>query len=221
MTIRVLADDREKVAVIDALRALPDVEVEIRRLVLGDYLVGDAVLFERKTLADMAASIRDGRVFAQGRRLVAHAKPAALILEGTAQDLCKIRFPRRAFQGAIISLSLVIGLPILRSRTPGETATLMMYAGRQVRTVLNGTLPYRGFRARGKKGAQLRLLQDLPGVGSQRAVNLLHAFGSVEAVMMADEYDLVEVPGIGADTAKKIRRLVSESRAEYHCTNAA
>ncbi|MEW5891465.1 MAG: hypothetical protein AB1768_21085 [Pseudomonadota bacterium] len=36
-------------------------ESEVRRLAVGDYLVDGRFLFERKTLADLALSIKQGR----------------------------------------------------------------------------------------------------------------------------------------------------------------
>ena len=209
--IRVVVDDRERAGeLIWAWEGQPGIDVSVRRLAMGDYLVDDAVLFERKTFADFAASIRDGRLFAQATRLASSGRRCALILEGSSSDLGGISLPRHAVQGAMVSLVLVIGLPVLRSTGPEESARLILYAARQIRTVVQGVLPYRGVRPRGRRRAQLRLLQNLPGVGPHRAVRLLDAFGSIEAIMMAEEDDLSEVPGIGPDTAHRIRRLVSE-----------
>ena len=40
--------------------------------------------------------------------------------------------PRSALQGAIITVSLVFGIPLLRSSCPEETATLILYAADQL-----------------------------------------------------------------------------------------
>jgi Fanconi anemia group M protein len=61
----------------------------------------------------------------------------------------------------------------------------------------------------------MRILQSLPGIGPGIAHNLLEQFGSVEAVLAADEPDLQGVAGIGAGRAKAIRWAVSEQLAEY------
>ncbi len=47
-----------------------------------------------------------------------------LILEGTAGDIADIGMTREAMQGALITVSLILGLPVLRSKHPSETARL-------------------------------------------------------------------------------------------------
>jgi len=57
-------DDREqRSGVAEALRSIPKLELQCTRLKLGDYLVQNEVLFERKTASDFAASILSGRLF--------------------------------------------------------------------------------------------------------------------------------------------------------------
>lgn len=58
---------------------------------------------------------------------------------------------------------------------------------------------------------RLYVLQGLPGVGPALANRLLLHFGSVEHVITADHTLLMEVRGIGAKKAQRIRRLVSGS----------
>jgi ERCC4-type nuclease len=214
--IRVVADDREAGAgVVQALQVMEHVQVSIQRLVLGDYQVDEKLLFERKTLPDLVASIKEGRLFSQAVRLAQTRQRAALILEGTASDLAESGMRREAIQGALINVTLMLGLPILRSRDPQETAQLMLYAGRQVRAMISGSIPRKGARPKGKRQAQLFVLQGLPGIGPRRAAQLLDAFGSVQAVLSATAEDLANVPGIGQHTAEEIRWVVSEGKAEY------
>ncbi len=58
-------------------------------------------------------------------------------------------------------------------------------------------------------------MQGLPDVGSARAVRLLNAFGSVEAVMTATTEELKSVEGIGPYTAERIKWAVSEKILPY------
>lgn len=51
----IVCDDRERPSgVVDALRERGDVQVCVRRLKCGDYLIGGGMLVERKTFADFA-----------------------------------------------------------------------------------------------------------------------------------------------------------------------
>lgn len=105
-------------------------DIEIRRLAVGDYRLDDALLFERKTLGDLAMSIKDGRLFDQALRLANADLPAALILEGSGRDLASSGMRTESIQGALITVSLFIGLPLLRTRNAEQTAHTLLYAAR-------------------------------------------------------------------------------------------
>ena len=122
---------------------------------------------------------------------------------------------REAIQGALITITLGYGLPLLRALNPAETARLMVYAARQTRAWSTGALPRRARRPKKKQRAQLHMLQGLPGIGPERARQLLATFGSVEAVLTASADQLIAVNGIGAATAAAIRWVVSEQPARY------
>ena len=71
-SIQILADDRERSSlVIEALSRHEGVIINLRRLELGDYRINERLLFERKTVQDFSASLKDGRLFTQGIRLAA------------------------------------------------------------------------------------------------------------------------------------------------------
>lgn len=216
--IQVIVDDREtNRAVLETLRGLSETDVTVRRLELGDYELDGRLLFERKTLPDLAASIKDGRLFQQACRLASSRQCKALILEGTFRDMPAGAMRREAIQGALIHLTLFLGIPILRSTGPEESARLMIYAARQFASITRPTSPrfIRGKRPRGKVKTQLHILQALPGIGAESARHLLDAFGSVEAVFHASVEDLMSTPGVGSSRARSIRWAVGENMVLY------
>lgn len=95
----------------------------------------------------------------------------------------------------------------------------MLYAARQIQTVVSGAIPRKGTRPKGKRGLQLHILQGLPGIGSARAQCLLDKFGSIENVLHAHPDDLGALQGIGPATARRIRWAVNESRSVYGVKN--
>lgn len=212
----IVADDREAAgAVLAALQRREGVRLRVERLPVGDYRIDDSLLFERKTLTDLVASIKDGRLFAQGLRLAEAPLRSALILEGRSQDLGDSRMRREAIQGALVTLTLFLGIPLLRSMDAEETASLMLYAARQGRAFAWGALPRKGRRPRGKARVQNYILQGLPGIGPERARRLLDRFGTIEAVIAAPADALAAVPGIGKGTAEGIRWAVQEVASPY------
>jgi ERCC4-type nuclease len=219
--LSVVVDDRElSSGVVDLLRQRDEVSIRAERLPTGDYRIDELLLIERKTLVDLVASIKDGRLFTQACRLADSELWTALILEGTGRDLADSGMRREAIQGALITLTLYLGIPLLRSRDPQETAQIMLFAARQGRALASGALQRRGRRPRGKYRTQTRVLQGLPGVGPERAKLLLERFGSVEAVMTAGRDDPESVRGIGKGTAEAIRWAVGESAPDYRVHRA-
>ena len=204
--IDVVTDDREAGSdVVQALTGMEGVRVRMERLKTGDYFVDGRCLFERKTVADFASSIIDGRLFAQAQRLVQSQLPCALLLEGTSRDLEATGMRREALQGAVISISLIYQIPLLRSLNSQETARLMIYAANQLRRDVADAIPLARRRPKRRLRIQLGLLQALPGIGPARAKDLLQHFGSVVAILTASCQELEEVKGVGEETARKIR----------------
>ena len=207
--MRIICDDRERVSdVMDQLRRLPDTEVMVRRLAVGDYLIDGRVLVERKTVHDFAVSVIDGRLFKQATQL-AHAAPkrALILLEGKHSVLEERGMRREALQGALVTLCVVLGIPVLRARDAAETARVLRYTVDQVRRAGANTIRRAGYRPKRLRTRQLFILQGLPGVGPERAARLLDACGSVAGVFAADEAALCRVPGIGRRTAAVIYQL--------------
>jgi excinuclease ABC subunit C len=59
-------------------------------------------------------------------------------------------------------------------------------------------------RARRKRDLRESGLQEIPGIGPTRKRALLHHFGTLKAIERAALADLAQVPGISAETARKI-----------------
>ncbi|HEY6026116.1 MAG TPA: helix-hairpin-helix domain-containing protein, partial [Pseudolabrys sp.] len=65
-------------------------------------------------------------------------------------------------------------------------------------------------RARRKKDIREAGLQEIPGIGPTRKRALLRHFGTVKAIERASLPDLANVPGINAETARKIYEFFHE-----------
>jgi len=216
-SVSIIVDDRERHSeVLKYLLNYNHAKVRTERLTSGEYLIDNHLLFERKTLKDFAVSIIDGRIFKQATMLANSHFKGVLIIEGTSNDLTGVGVSREAMQGALIMVSLILGVSILRSMNPSETASIMLYASRQITFFRSGILKRSGYKPKKKKtNKQLYILQSLPGVGLQRARILIEHFGSVEAVVTAGYHELMEVDGIGKNIAGKIRWVVSEQISRF------
>jgi ERCC4-type nuclease len=209
--VNITADDREqKSGVIQFLSVIEHVNVSIRRLSIGDYRIDNRLIVERKTLRDFAISIIDGRLFKQTIRLTNSNLMGVLIIEGTNRDTAHLGITREAMQGALITVSMVLGIPVLRAIDAAETAKLLVFMTRQINHLANDGIQRHGYRPKNKRKRQVFILQGLPGIGYERAVRLLDTFGCVEGVISASSEELQMVEGIGKKIADKIRWVVGE-----------
>jgi excinuclease ABC subunit C len=69
-------------------------------------------------------------------------------------------------------------------------------------------------RARRRRDIREGGLQEIPGVGPTRKRALLHHFGTLKAIERAGPADLAKVPGISAETARKIYEFFHEGAGQ-------
>jgi ERCC4-type nuclease len=125
------------------LKSLEHHEIKSERLPIGDIIIHDPsqgqqkdiVIFERKTLNDLAASIRDGRYKEQSFRLIEtasatgfHTHHIIYIIEG---DLAQYnerhtQITKTALQSAMVSLMYYKGFSVVRTMNLGETADFIL-----------------------------------------------------------------------------------------------
>lgn len=215
--VRIWVDDREArgAPVASMLQAMEGVWVGVKRLSTGDYLIEGKALLERKRVPDFLESLKTGRLFAQASRLAGGPLRPFLVLEGPMQEWRQAGVTREGIQGALVTLAVGFGIPVLRSQDESETSRLILFTARQMQAGPKHPLRKPGRRLRGKRGLQVFILTGLPKVGPQRAIRLLDRFGTLEAVMSASEADLAEVEGIGRQTAQRIHWAVHEAITPY------
>jgi DNA excision repair protein ERCC-4 len=219
----VVVDHREKASgVVEGLMSCEGVSVVMRELTVGDYCVDGTVLFERKSAADFAKSMIDGRLFKQASLMTLTECRPAFLIEGNSSEWGSLGVKREAIQGALITLSLIFDIPVFRAMDPGETATLLIYTGRQLARLKDPNYAvFRHGKGKRKRTQQLRIVQSLPGVGSSCADRMLLHFGSVRACFKASVEQLKEIDGFGPKRSKAICKLLDESYAASQISTAA
>lgn len=184
------------------------IELSFAELEVGDYLVNEDVVLERKSIEDFGKSIIDTRLFRQASGLNRSPHRAAVLVEGWL-SMTETAVPRAAMQGAMISLALIFDIPVLHALDRDESARLIAYAARQLGDPSQRATVWRHRSPKKPWTRRLHVLQSLPGVGRERAERLLERFGTVERCIGASEAELCLVPGIGPKTAQAIRLVVS------------
>jgi ERCC4-related helicase/ERCC4-type nuclease len=184
------------------------IEVAVQNLEVADYVISEKVAVERKTAQDFVSSIIDPQrnLFRQIADLVRTYDRPVLILEG--KDLYTTQMNAASIRGAMISVAVDYGVPIIPTEDQEETARVIAQMAR--REMREGREPkVHGHKtARTLKEQQEYMISAISSVGPAVARNLLRHFGSVEKVMTASSEQLQEVELVGPKIAQRIRELV-------------
>ncbi len=190
-------------------------DTRLETLAVGDYVVSDRVVVERKTAADFVDTLlgEERSLFEQARAMSRHyARPVVLVEGGDLYGERNVH--PDAIRGAMASLAVDFDVSVLQTGGEDDTAdTLAVLAKREQQT------RDRAVSAHGEKGAktldeqQEYVVSAVGEVGPVTARALLSELGSVEAVMTADEEQLMTVDGVGEVTANRVREVVGSDYA--------
>ena len=208
---KIIVDNREIGSeVVKELERL-GVGLDFSELGVGDYLLPDEICIERKRSDDFAKSIVDGRLFTQAKLLKRYRNPI-LLIEGEGY---RGGLHPHSYLGALISLIVDFGIPVIFSRNEKETAIIIHMLLKRAMERGKKEISLRIKRPRmGTKEYQRFIVESLPGVGPSLADSLLRRFKTVERVMTASEEELIEVKNLGEKLAKRIREVLTKPYTE-------
>ncbi len=214
--LKIVVDARElRSEVVKHLKEL-GTDIEVKNLDIGDYLLSDRVVVERKTVQDFVESIiAKERLFSQIMKLKSYPRPV-LVIEG--KNIYGRVHPN-AIRGAIASIAVDFAIPIIWTSNPKETAEyLIAIAKREQEYKKREILEHTGKTKRTLKEEQEYIVSSISNVGVAIARNLLEHFQTIENIATASEEELMKVPKIGKKIASRIRRVMSTpySEAEFY-----
>ena len=185
------------------------IELKPMQLDVADFQVSERVGIERKEVNDFLSSIVDGRLFKQMLELNEHFEKPVLVLEG--RGLFELRdIHENSVRGALLSIAVDYGIPILWADSPLETAKYVAQIAKREQIEYDKTVQIRGGkRPDSLKERQEYIVAGLPNVGAKLGKALLEEFGSVEKIFCAGEGELKKVEKIGEKKANEIRRVLS------------
>jgi len=205
--LAIIADLRERASGIPRALSEKGLEVRMKRLEVGDYLLTPKIAIERKTTADFIQSIFDKRLFAQVGTLRANFQSPILLLEKSETPSREIH--PSALRGAMLYVTVLNRIPILHSENSAETIELLLAMAQLVhRDQAQEFSLHAKRRSSSPATTQRYILETIPGIGPHLARSLLKQFGSLQAVFSAAPDELMEVSGIGRNKAEKIQALL-------------
>jgi DNA excision repair protein ERCC-4 len=212
--LRIVVDEREKKSGIpDLLRAV-GINLEIKTLPIGDYIVAPETIVERKSVSDLISSTFDGRLFDQCNRLKEHFANPVILMEGNVEEIEKIVENPLVFYGAMSTVAIDFKIPIIP--TPSATHTAKMLVSMCSRKdSLRGPFLKKIKKSDDLSRQQLSVLCSLPGIGEKLAARMLAKFGSPSKTLNASLADLAKIEGLGEVRAKKIKHML-EQQSKLH-----
>jgi len=184
-------------------------EVIVRKLDFGDFLVGEGVAVERKTIHDLVGTLTQRFLFDQIFRMKEAYPKSILLIEGYMGILRKFRrITPESLNGALFALAQgnIFIIPTIDYK---DTAIFLVTASKQLLKEGKETAVIRHRpKAKTVKEKQLYAVTGLPHVGPVLAENVLKKFGSVRKVFCASKEEFMEVDGIGSLIASRITEVL-------------
>jgi len=201
----VRVDKRElRSGIVDYLRNF-GCEIKEEALEIGDYLLSERVVIERKSFGDFASSIKDLRLFKQAKELTKFEKPI-LLIEGFEY---MGNLSESSLLGALSSLILDYNISTIWTKNKRESANFIFLTAKreQFKNKRNEVIRIRK-KPLSLEEEQKYLVAGLPYVNSVLAERLLKKLGSPIRVFNAKKEELMEVEKIGEKKANKILEVL-------------
>ena len=205
--IRIVIDERERKSGIPKLLQTIGVDVEIKTLPVGDYIVSHETIVERKSINDLMSSIFDGRLFDQCNRLKEHFQFPIIVVEGNVDEIESISENPLVFYGALSTVAIDFKIPIIPTPSASHTAKLLVSLASR-KNASKGPLLKKIKKSNDIQKQQLLVLSSLPGVGEKTAIRMLEKFGTPLKVLSTSTIDLAKISGLGESRAKKIKKML-------------
>ncbi|WP_135606685.1 DEAD/DEAH box helicase [Methanococcoides sp. NM1] len=207
--VTVVLDQREIRSTVARNLEKMGINIVVKTLEVGDYIVSDRTAIERKSAEDFVSSLLDRDLFRQISDLAGAYDKPILIIEGEGLFTSRMLNPN-VIHGTLASLVLDFGVSVLYTRDPEDTASLISILAKREQVDEK-----RDISVHGKKSSMLLsqqqeyIVSSISDIGPNAAKNLLEHFDTVENIMKAEQDELTKVRNIGPKTASKMREILT------------
>ena len=187
------------------------VVVKIENLEVADYVLSDRVGVERKSVDDFLESIIDRKrdIFNQLINLKKNYSRPLLIIEGD-NLYTKRRIHPSAIRGALASIAIDLGIPIIFTKDQDETAEMLMTIARREQEYREREITLHSEKTKRTLKEEMEyVVSAMSDVGTVIARNLLKEFQTIERIATASVEELMKVPKVGKKIAERIRKLMT------------
>jgi ERCC4-type nuclease len=206
--LAITVDVHERASGVPRMLETLGVQVEVRALTRGDYVVGPGAVVERKTTWDLHTAISKGRFWAQMRKIRSCGPQPYLMVEG--RSAYKAHVADNAVRGLLIAVA-DLGVTIIRTEGPEDSALWLVSLAKRRRDGAPRDRPVYAQRPRSTVTSPAEAaLACAPDVSVKTARVVLDRFGSLSNVAQAKVDDLQALPGVGIKRATAIVALIHD-----------
>ena len=205
--LRIVVDEREKKSGIPSLLKGIGINLEVKTLLVGDYIVAPETVVERKSISDLVSSVFDGRLFDQCNRMKENFQFPIIIIEGDTDEIEELIENPFVFYGAVSSVAIDFKIPVISTPNASHTAKLLISMCTR-KNATKGPFIKKIRKSDDIQRQQLSVLCSLPGVGEKIAIRMLEKFGTPLMVFSASVIELSKISGLGEARAKKIKKML-------------
>ena len=141
--------------------------------------------------------------------MVTEYSKSVLILEGENPFITHRSIDPKALKGALASIIVDYGVPVLQTKDSRETAAMIAALARRVFRDKHSTPRITTGRSPiTLSEIQTRIIATIPQINSVLAKRLLSEFMTPKNILLASKEDLKTVKGVGNNIADKIRETI-------------
>ena len=212
----IFVDTREMASTVTNFLSDLDAEVRTVQLEIGDYILSDRVVCERKTVRDFLQSIINQRIFGQLEGIKKSYEKPVLIIEGNPEMLFLERdIHENTIRGVLSSIAIDYSIPILWTQNAKETAAQLFWIANREQVLGKREIQIRASKkSYPLKQQQEYLLAGLPFVSNTLSKRLLKHFKTPKKVFTASAEQLMKVEKIGRKKAEMIKKILNSKYNE-------
>ena len=214
--LTIFADTRETRSGVVRFLEKAGVNLKLKNLEVGDYVVSDRICIERKTTSDFLDSLvnKKRNLLEQIERLNNEYEKPLLIIEGESLYGHRNVHPN-VVRAVMASIAIDYSVPILQTRDEADTASLIyIIAKREQMPNTRAINPHGKKPTASLKEQQEYFISALSNIGIITTRNLLRRFKTIERIVTATKEELMEVEHVGEKTAEHIREVLSTEYRE-------
>ncbi len=210
--LTIFVDPRETRSGVARFLQKAGVDLKLRNLGIGDYVVSDRVCIERKSTIDFLDSLVNKRrnLFEQIHRMENEYEKPLLVIEGDSVYGQRNVHPN-VVRAVMATIAVDFSVPIIQTRDEADTASLIyVIAKREQMPNKTEVNPHGKKPSASLTEQQEYFISALSNIGIVTTRNLLRRFKTIERILTASKEELMEVEHVGEKTAEHIKEVLSK-----------